>query len=141
MVNFYSAFVDENYRQAVVALKPERQRAHDALAAEYAARGEPIPFHASNRIDREFAARIPRPPFESLIAQFEHIIRVAGIDHVGIGSDFDGISSLPEDIDSAADLPKITAALMERGHSAEDLHKLLGGNLMRIFAAVQALAE
>jgi membrane dipeptidase len=139
MINFYSAFVDEEYRQAVVALKPERQQAHDSLAAEYAARGEPIPFHASNRIDREFAARIPRPPFESLIAQFEHIIRVAGIDHVGIGTDFDGISSLPEGIDSAADLPKITAALMARGQSAEAMHKLLGGNLMRVFAAVQAM--
>ncbi len=141
MVNFYSAFVDEEYRRAVVALKPERQQAHDALAAEYAARGEPIPFHASNRIDREFAERIPRPPFDSLIGQFEHIIRVAGIEHVGIGSDFDGISSLPEGIDSAADLPRITAALMLRGHSAEDMHKLLGGNLMRVFGTVRALAE
>jgi membrane dipeptidase len=141
MVNFYSAFVDEDYRQALIALKPERQQAHDALAAEYAARGEPIPFHASNRIDREFAGRIPRPPFESLMAQFGRIIRVAGIDHVGIGTDFDGISSLPEGIDSAADLPKITAALMARGQSAEDMHKLLGGNVMRVFAAVQAIAE
>jgi membrane dipeptidase len=141
MVNFYSAFVDENYRQALIALKPERQQAHDALAAVYAARGEPIPFHPSNRIDREFAARLSRPPLESLIAQFEHIIRVAGIDHVGIGSDFDGISSLPEGIDSAADLPKITAALMARGHSAEDMHKILGDNLMRVFAAAQAIAE
>jgi membrane dipeptidase len=141
MVNFYSAFVDETYRQALVALRPERQKAHDALEAEYAAKGEPVPFHVSNAIDREFAARIPRPPFESLIAHFEHIINVAGIDHVGLGSDFDGISALPEGIDSAADLPKITAALAARGYSGEDLHKVLGGNLMRVFGAVQAAAQ
>jgi membrane dipeptidase len=137
MVNFYAAFIDENYRQAVLTIRPERTAAHDALAAEYATRDEPIPFHLSNQIDRDFAARLTRPPFESLINHFDHIIRVAGIDHVGIGTDFDGISALPEGIDSAADLPKITAALLARGHSATDLQKVLGGNLMRVFAEVQ----
>jgi membrane dipeptidase len=138
MVNFYAAFVDENYRQAVLTIKAERSAAHDALADEYAARNEPVPFAAANQIDRDFAARLPRPPFESLIAQFEHIIRVAGINHVGMGSDFDGISAMPQGIDSAADLPKITAALLARGYSATDMHKILGGNLMRVFAAIQA---
>jgi membrane dipeptidase len=140
MVNFYSAFIDENYRRAHNALKPERTAAHAELAEEYAARNEPTPYHASNKIDSEFAARLPRPPFESLIAHFEHIIRIGGIDHVGIGSDFDGISSLPQGIDSAADLPKITAALAARGYSDEQLRKLLGGNLMRVFAAAQECA-
>jgi len=139
MVNFYAAFVDENYREAVLTIRGERSAAHIALAAEYAALNQPIPFHLSNQIDRDFAARIPRPPLASLIAHFDHIIQVAGVDHVGIGSDFDGISALPEGIDSAADLPKITAALLARGYSAEDLHKILGGNLLRVFAAVQAL--
>ena len=141
MVNFYPAFIDENYRNAHNAQKPERAVAHTALEEEYAARNQPIPYHASNAIDTEYAARLPRPPFESLIAHFEHIIRVAGIDHVGIGSDFDGISSLPEGIDSAADLPKITEALAARGYSDADLRKLLGGNLMRVFESVQASAE
>ncbi|MGD0796860.1 MAG: dipeptidase [Acidobacteriaceae bacterium] len=140
MVNFYSAFVDENYRQALIALKPERTAAHDALAAHYAALNQPIPFHASNQIDRDFAARIPRPPLSSLINQFDHIIRVAGIDHVGIGTDFDGISALPEGIDSAADLPKVTAALATRGHSPAALQKILSANLLRVFTAAQSLA-
>jgi membrane dipeptidase len=140
MVNFYAAFIDEKYRQAWAAQKPALLAASEALRAEYAAKGEAVPYHVSNHLDREFAARVPRPPFESLIAHFEHIIRVAGIDHVGIGSDFDGISALPEGIDSAADLPKITAALLIRGYSAEDLRKVLGGNLMRVFAAIQAIA-
>jgi len=140
MVNFYAAFIDEKYRQAWAAQKPALLDASEALRVEYAAKGETVPYHVSNKLDREFAARVPRPPFESLIAHFEHIIRVAGIDHVGIGSDFDGISALPEGIDSAADLPKITAALLARGHSAEDLRKVLGGNLMRVFAAVQTIS-
>jgi membrane dipeptidase len=140
MVNFYSAFIDETYRQAVLTIRDQRSAEHVALAAEYAARSEPIPFHAANAIDRKYAAALPRPPLSSLIDHFDHIIRIAGVDHVGIGTDFDGISSMPEGIDSAADLPKITEALLARGHSPQDLHKLLGGNLMRVFAAVQALA-
>ena len=115
MVNFYAAFIDENYRRAWT-----EQRL------------------LSSQLDREFAARLPRPPFESLIDHFDHIIRVAGVDHVGIGTDFDGISALPEGIDSAADLPKITAALLARGYSADDLRKVLGGNLMRVFGTIQA---
>jgi membrane dipeptidase len=140
MVNFYAAFIDENYRQAWTAQKPALAAASKALAAEYAAKGQPIPYHVSNRLDRDFAARVPRPPFASLIDHFDHIIHVAGIDHVGIGTDFDGISALPEGIDSAADLPKITAALAARGYSADDLRKILGGNLMRVFAAIQNTA-
>jgi membrane dipeptidase len=140
MVNFYSAFIDEDYRQAVDAIKPKRSAEHAALAADHAARGLPTPFAAANAIDRKYAARMPRPPLRSLIDHFDHIAQVAGIDHVGIGTDFDGISSMPQGIDSAADLPKITAALMARDYSADDLRKLLGGNLMRLFAAVQGAA-
>jgi membrane dipeptidase len=140
MVNFYPAFIDESYRTAWAAQKSVRTAAHQALAAEYAVRHEPVPYHIANRIDRDFAARLPRPPLESLIAHFDHVIQVAGIDHVGIGTDFDGISALPEGINSAADLPKVTAALLARGHSPAGLHKILGANLLRLFAAVQAAA-
>jgi membrane dipeptidase len=141
MVNFYAAFIDENYRQALEAIRPQRREANQRLEDEYKAKGQPVPFHASNAIDREFAAKVPRPPLSSLIDHFDRIIQVAGIDHVGIGTDFDGISALPEGIDSAADLPKITAALLSRGYSAADLHKILGGNLMRVFAAVQCVGD
>jgi membrane dipeptidase len=141
MVNFHQAFIDEKWRQAWNAQKPERQKAQDALEAEYKAKGLPVPFAASDKIDREFAAKIGRAPFNSLIDHFDHIITVAGIDHVGIGTDFDGIPVPPEGIDSAADLPKVTAALMARGYTAEDMRKLLGGNLLRVFAAVQAAAD
>jgi membrane dipeptidase len=141
MVNFYPAFIDEPYRRAWAAQKSVRTAAHKSLAAEYAARHEPVPYHIANRIDREFAARIPRPPLSSLIAHFDHIIQVAGIDHVGIGTDFDGICALPEGINSAADLPKLTAALLARGHSPADLHKILGANLLRLFAATQTASN
>jgi len=64
------------------------------------------------------------------------------VDHVGLGSDFDGVDGqLPQGLDSPADLPKITAALMERGYSADDCRKILGGNLLRVFREVEAVSK
>jgi len=138
MVNFYAAFIDETYRQTWVEQKLALRVASRRLRPSTRAAASPVPYHISGQLDREFAAQLPRPPFTSLIAHFDHIIRVAGIDHVGIGTDFDGISALPEGIDSAADLPKITTALLDLGYSAEGIHKVLGGNLMRVFGDIQA---
>ncbi|MEO6982551.1 MAG: dipeptidase [Edaphobacter sp.] len=141
MVNFYPAFIDEHWREAWSASRPERQKEQEALTAEYKAKGQPVPFFASDKIDRKYAAMIGRAPFNSLIDHFDHIIKVAGIDHVGIGTDFDGIPVPPAEIDSAADFPKITAALMARGYTAEDMRKILGGNILRVFREVQADAD
>jgi membrane dipeptidase len=141
MVNFYPAFIDDTWRLAWAALRPALQAAQAELAAEYIAKGLPVPYTVSGRLDREFAAKLPRAPFSSLIDHIDHVAQVAGIDHVGIGTDFDGIPSLPEGIDSAADLPKVTTALMERGYSADDMRKLLGENLLRVFSAVQAASD
>jgi membrane dipeptidase len=141
MINFFPAFIDEGWRSAWIAQRPERTQAHAIAAAPYQAVNQPVPFTASNQIDRHFAAKIGRAPFNSLIDHFDHVIQIAGIDHIGIGTDFDGIPVPPEGIDSAADLPKITAALIARGHSRADLHKLLGGNLLRVFNAVQTAAD
>ena len=141
MVNFYPAFIDEQWRKSWNDSRLERQKEHQVLQAEYKAKGLPVPFAASDKIDRKYADKIGRAPFDSLIGHFDHIIKVAGIDHVGIGTDFDGIPVAPAEIDSAADLPKVTAALMARGYSAEDMRKLLGENLLRVFRAVQAAQE
>jgi membrane dipeptidase len=95
-----------------------------------------------DRIEREWMAKIPRPPLKSLIDHIDHIAKVAGIDHVGLGSDFDGVSgATPQGIDSAADLPKITQALLDRGYSAQDIHKILGGNLLRVFGEVERVSR
>jgi membrane dipeptidase len=68
--------------------------------------------------------------------------KVAGVDHVGLGSDFDGVSgAMPEGIDSAADLPRITQALLDRGYSEKDIHKILGGNLLRVFGEVERVSR
>jgi membrane dipeptidase len=141
-VNFYSGFLSQAYRDASIALEPEMNKATQALKDQAKKEGKPVPYDEIEKLQRQFADRIPRPPLSVLIDHIDHIAKVAGVDHVGIGSDFDGISGqLPEGIDSAADLPKITEALMARGYSAEDCRKILGGNLLRVFREVEQVAK
>jgi membrane dipeptidase len=141
-VNFYSGFLSQAYRDAQKAMEPEMNKATQALKDQAQAEGKPVPYAEIDKLQRQFADRIPRPPLSVLIDHIDHIAKVAGIDHVGLGSDFDGINGqLPEGIDSAADLPKITEALMARGYSAEDCRKILGGNLLRVFREVEQVAR
>jgi membrane dipeptidase len=142
MVNFYSGFISQAYRNAQIAQKPEVDKATKELKDKFKAEGKEITYSDLEKLQRQMADRIPRPPLSVLIDQIDHIAKVAGVDHVGLGSDFDGVSGqLPAEIDSAADLPKITAALMARGYSAEDCRKILGGNFIRVFKEVEAVSK
>ncbi len=145
MVNFYPAFLSDAWREGWAATSAEREVLYAAAAAPFVERGEPVPYGVPLAVDRAFYAErmsetLPLVPFEALIDHIDHVAQVAGIDHVGLGSDFDGFALLPDGLKSAADLPKITAALEERGYTAEQLKKLLGGNLLRVFADVVAEA-
>src|ERR1035437_1859065 len=96
-------------------MEPELKKAVQALQDKAKAEGREASQTEMAKLQREYADRIPRPPFSQLIDQIDHVAKVAGIDHVGIGSDFDGISGqLPEGMDSVADLPKTTAAPRDR---------------------------
>jgi membrane dipeptidase len=144
MVNFYSAFIDENYRKA--SSDPEKIKQRDAEVEAFKKAhahpdGSPITYDETVAIEKKWAAQFPRPPLKSLIDHIDHVAKVAGIDHVGLGSDFDGVTSLPEGIDSVADLPKITQALLQRGYTAEQIHKILGGNFLRVMHEVEATAK
>jgi len=141
-VNFFSGFDDQSYWDASQAQSKEKDAAiHDALE-KLKAEGKTPTYLDEDRLEREFTAKIPRPPFKVLIDNIDHIAKVAGVDHVGLGSDFDGVSgATPAGMDSAADLPKITQALLDRGYSAEDIHKILGGNVLRVFAEVERVSR
>jgi membrane dipeptidase len=144
MVNFYSAFIDENYRKA--SSDPDKIKQRDAEVEAFKKAhahpdGSPVTYDEYAPLEKKWAAQFPRPPLKSLIDHIDHIAKVAGIDHVGLGSDFDGVTSLPEGIDSAADLPKITQALQQRGYTREQILKILGGNFMRVMREVEATAR
>lgn len=79
-----------------------------------------------------------RPPLSMLIDHIEYIIKLVGVDYVGLGSDFDGINLTPQQLDDVTDYPLITKALVERGYSKKDINKILGGNLLRVLKANEA---
>jgi membrane dipeptidase len=137
MVNFYPVFLDEKVRAAGLERDQRLKAQRDALREQFG--------DDQKRLDEELqklndANPIPNTTLAMLVDHIEHIAKVAGVDHVGIGSDFDGVPNLPEGIKDVADLPAITYELLRRGHSDADVLKILGGNLMRAFAEAERVA-
>jgi membrane dipeptidase len=83
----------------------------------------------------------PRGTVHDVVDHIEHIIKVAGVDHVGLGSDFDGINSVPEQLDDVSCYPYITQELLNRGYKAAEIRKILGGNILRVLRAAEAVAQ
>jgi membrane dipeptidase len=111
-VNFYSAFVDPDFLRKADSIEKNVQGQANIDAATRA---------------------LPRPSLKILLDHFDHIIKVAGVDHVGIGSDFDGVSGLlPQGMDDVTRLPLIAQGLLDRGYSEADVTKVLGGNMLRV---------
>jgi membrane dipeptidase len=141
-VNFYSGFICPEYRAAQKAMMSDVDRAVRGAAAHAKAEGRTFTYGQESRVRKSYMNRIPRPPLSTLVDHIDHVANIAGVDHVGLGSDFDGIyGQLPKGIDSPADLPKITAALLERDYSAEDCRKILGGNLLRVMRILKIAQE
>jgi membrane dipeptidase len=140
-VNFNCGFISDQYIAQSKAFS-EAHPAEDKRAQELRkADKTPETLAELDKLTAIENAAVPRPPLSALIDHLDHMIKVAGVDHVGIGSDFDGVPCLPQGIDGPQDLPRITAALLERGYSAADLHKVLGGNLLRVFTDVERVAR
>lgn len=138
MVNFYPVFLDERVRTADIERDAKLKTQRDALREQF--KGD------QKRLDEELkklndANPIPNTTLSMLVDHIDHIAKVAGVDHVGIGSDFDGVPNLPEGINDVADLPNITYELLRRGYSERDVLKILGGNFMRAFAEVERVAR
>ena len=137
MVNFYPGFLDKKVIEASNArdalLKPQI----DALREQYKA----DPKKLEEETDKLRAMHpLPKTPLSVLIDHFDHIARVAGIDHVGIGSDFDGVPSLPVGMEDIAQLPKLTYELLRRGYSEKEVRKILGENFLRAFGRAEQIA-
>ena len=92
----------------------------------------------SARVTREAMDKgtLPAVSWEKIIEHIDHAVKMAGVDHVGLGSDFDG-ATMPIGMEDASKLPKLTTALMEKGYSAADVEKILGGNILRVMEQVE----
>ena len=138
-VNFFSRFLDSEYRTRAEAVDAEIAAARRALPA-----GPESASAAARLLARRdsLLAAIPQTPFSVLIDHIDHVARVAGVDHAGIGSDFDGVSALPLGMEDVTRLPRIAQALLDRGYAEQDVAKMLGGNMLRVMERVlQATAS
>ena len=134
-VNFFSRFIDGGNARARDAIEAESARELERRLAAPGVDSAMVRAEVSRESRRRVAA-LPPVPLSVLIDHFDHIARVAGVDHVGIGSDFDGVSGLPEGMEDVTRLPRIAEGLLARGWSDADVKKMLGGNMMRVMQQV-----
>jgi len=138
-VNFYSLFVDQKTVAPQADERDQRLKAQqEALTAKYGDNPERL----SEESDKlEAVNPLPPLPLSKLIDHIEHIAKVAGIDHVGLGADFDGANDFPEGARDVSMLPNITYELLKRGYSEQDIRKILGENFLRVFAKAELVAR
>ena len=131
-LNFYSGFVDSNYNKNKAAFLARHRGEVDSLRKLKWA-GYEIEEWMAKKYPAEVEAY--RPSLSQLLDHLDHMVKLAGIDHVGLGSDFDGIESAPKPLDDVTAYPLITKALLKRGYSKVDVKKILGENFIRVFKA------
>ncbi len=127
MVNFHGDFIDPEFTRTI----PARAARMAALGEKYGADDPRIDLV----VTEETRKQVRQTPLSVLVDHIAHIAKVAGVDHVGLGSDYDGAPYMPVDLDSVDKLPNLSKALLARGFSEADVAKILGGNTLRVLEA------
>ncbi len=140
-INFHMGFLSQAFRDAEKA-QPELWKQIDAEAEKRCGENDACQILESDKIIRAFVAegKLPRVEWPLIVDHIDHAVKVVGIDHVGLGSDFDG-AEMPYGMEDASRLPRITEALLQRGYSETDIEKILGGNMLRLMQDVEAAAK
>ncbi len=139
MVNFWAMFLSDEYGAASRAWHEKNGKAYAEIRARH--KNDPLAFREALAKLRAETEPLPKVPLSVLVDHIDHMVKVAGIDHVGLGSDFDGVDMMPEGIDGVDSLPKITLELLRRGYKDEDVLKILGENFLRVFERAEAFAQ
>ena len=130
-INFGAGFLNPEDAEGL------RRRIGEAVATEPALTGRALDEFAAAEYAREYGQMKPAAAtLEDAVAHIDHAVKVGGIDHVGIGSDWDGINSVPAGLEDVSKMPALTGALLRRGYSEGDVRKILGGNLLRVLRDV-----
>jgi membrane dipeptidase len=136
-INYHTGFLSQEAADASAAMEGEF-RAQMAALSEI--KDEEARRAARERISKEFRARMPKVTWEKILDHIEHAVKVAGVDHVGLGSDFDG-ATMPDGLEDCSKLPRITEGLLRRGYAEKDVEKILGGNLLRVMEQVERVSR
>jgi membrane dipeptidase len=139
-INFYSAFLDPSFHKAQSAISKSIDAAVEARRSKRAREGKRLTYLEETRIRQKMQADLPRPSFQAIADHIDHAGRIGGIDHVGVGSDLDGVDSVPRGMEDVSKLPNLVRELARRGYSDADLEKLLGGNVLRVMRQVEQAA-
>ena len=136
-INYHVGFLSEEFRNAERA-HPEWEKAIALEIQKRCGEREGCQLIEGDRITRDYVLRgdLPRVAWTKIIEHIDHAVKVAGIDHVGLGSDFDG-ANMPFGMEDVSKLPRITNALLEKGYSEGDVKKILGENTLRVMAEVE----
>ena len=136
-VVFYPRFIEPGWQEA--QRKIDAEIAPLVAEASRATKGTPAQRKfARDRVrEREYARRLPPVSVARLVDHIDYIVKLVGVDHVGIGSDFDGIQAVPHDLATVADFPNLTAELTKRGYTEIEITKILGGNMLRVMEEVE----
>jgi membrane dipeptidase len=131
-LNFYSGFLDPAFEARSDAFTTKHKVEMDSML-----KINPEPYFMQVYLFNKYPDEVKalRPPMSLLLEHLDYIVKMVGVDYVGMGSDFDGVNSLPAGLDGVEDFPKITEELVKRGYSKKDIRKILGGNFLRVFAA------
>ena len=131
-LNFYSGFLEPTFEARSDAFTKKHKTEMDSLI-----KINPEPYFMQLYLFTKYPEEVKslRPPLSLLIDHLEYIIKLVGVDYVGLGSDFDGVNSLPAGLEGVEDFPKITEELVKRGYNKKEITKILGGNLLRVFTA------
>lgn len=134
-VNFNPGFIDSSFGKKEDAFFKTHKAESDSLT-----KAGMEEWYMMDWLYKKYAAEAEpmRPPLSMLIDHIEYIIKLVGVDYVGLGSDFDGINLTPQQMDDVTTYPLITKALVEKGYSKKDINKILGGNLLRVLKANEA---
>jgi membrane dipeptidase len=132
MVNFFSGFVVPESGTKMRRVRAEMLAKYPDQTARAKAMDEWFKLEGSN---------LARGTFRDVVDHIDHLVKVGGIDHVGIGSDFDGITMWPVGLDDVSSYPRLTEELLHRGYSEADIHKILGGNVLRAFRQAGDVAK
>lgn len=136
-VNFNCNFVSEKFRAAQAAEDPRLEaRFKEVTAGKKLNEAETDGTYQRLRLEM----KLTRATLSDVVDHIDHVRKVGGIDAVGIGSDFNGITCAPEGLDDVSKFPNLTRALLERGYTEADIRKIYGGNLLRVMRAVEAAA-
>ena len=140
-INYFEGFLDRYFTDRMGGMTNLQARA-DAREAEAPKFGDRSQLGAATRaINAQRNAKLGRLPLSRLLDHFDHAVKVAGVDHVGLGSDFDGADDMfPEGMEDISKIPNLVRGLAERGYSDDDILKILGGNALRVMREVERVA-